>query len=102
MPILRIIETLKPPLLRGFFLDLGVRMKITIDGKEYEEEALSGRAKENLQMLRLAENEIQRLNVLLAFAQTARIAYGKALNEALLEDVASNSFAFENDTISFN
>jgi len=56
---------------------------VKIDGKDYELETLSDEAKAQMNMLNLTDQEIQRLNVLLAIAQTARIHYGRALQEEL-------------------
>lgn len=68
-------------------------MTITINEKPYDLENLSDEAKAQIQMLQLTDQEITRLNTLLAIAQTARIAYGKALDELLPK---------EGDTIKFN
>lgn len=57
--------------------------KITIDGKEYELETLSAEAKAQLISLQVTDQEIQRLNIQMAIAQTARNAYAKALSELL-------------------
>ena len=56
---------------------------VTIDNKEYELDELSDTAKAQLQMMIFTDQEIARLNTLLAIAQTARMAYSKALNESL-------------------
>lgn len=58
-------------------------MKITIDGKEYDSEKLSDAAKAQLISLQATDAEIQRLNIQLAIAGTARNAYAKALQELL-------------------
>lgn len=80
--------------------------KITIDGKEYEEDSLTLEAKEQMHMIRLADQEIGHLNVQLAMAQTARIAYAKALQKELdAIPVVTNSAVhdgFDSDTISFS
>ncbi len=57
--------------------------KITIDNADYDTDNLSDEAKQQLQMLQITEQEIARLNSQLAIAQTARIAYGNALKQAL-------------------
>lgn len=57
--------------------------KITIDGKEYDSESLSADAKAQLISLQVTDQEIQRLNIQMAIAQTARNAYAKALSELL-------------------
>jgi hypothetical protein len=56
---------------------------INIDNKEYDLESLSDDAKSQLQMLQICDQEIGRLNAQLAIAQTARMAYSKALQERL-------------------
>lgn len=56
---------------------------IKIDNKEYELESLSDTAKANLVSLQFVEKEIQHLQAQLAAFQTARMAYGRALQEAL-------------------
>lgn len=66
---------------------------ITIDNKEYDTDHLSEEAKSQLANVQLTDQEIQRLQIQLAIAQTARNAYAKALSAAL---------PMENDTIKFN
>jgi len=56
---------------------------IKIDGREFDLNSLSETAKQNLQMLQLTEQEIQRLQLQLAIAQTARNSYANALKTAL-------------------
>ena len=56
---------------------------ITIDDKEYDLDSLSNEAKSQLQMIQICDQELGRLNAQLAIAQTARMAYSKALQEAL-------------------
>ena len=56
---------------------------VTIDNKEYDTDKLSDEAKTQLANVQLTDQEIQRLNIQLAIAQTARNAYAKALNVAL-------------------
>jgi hypothetical protein len=56
---------------------------ITIDGKDYDTDTLSDAAKAQLTSLQVTDQEIQRLNIQLAIAQTARNAYARALNELL-------------------
>jgi hypothetical protein len=56
---------------------------ITIDNKQYDTDALSDSAKAQLTSLQVTDAEIQRLNIQLAIAQTARNAYAKALGELL-------------------
>jgi hypothetical protein len=59
---------------------------ITIDDKEYDLDKLSEATKAQLTSMRLADAEIQRLNIQLAIAQTARNAYALAVRKDL-EDV---------------
>ena len=56
---------------------------IKIDGKEYDLATLSDDVRTMLNNVRACDGEIRRLNAQLAIAQTARAAYGRALNEAL-------------------
>ncbi len=56
---------------------------ITINNKQYDTDALSDDAKKQLQAIQVTDQEIQRLNIQLAIAQTARNAYARALNELL-------------------
>jgi hypothetical protein len=56
---------------------------ITIDNKDYDADSLSDSAKAQLTSLQVTDAEIQRLNIQLAIAQTARNAYAKALSELL-------------------
>ncbi len=58
--------------------------KITIDSKEYDYDTLPQKAKEQLVAIQFVDGEVQRLQAQLAAMQTARIAYGKALQEALI------------------
>ena len=57
---------------------------ITIDSKEYDFDTLPQKAKEQLAAMQFVDGEVQRLQAQLAAMQTARIAYGKALQEALI------------------
>lgn len=58
---------------------------VTIDGREYNWADLSESARNQLLNLRVTDQEIQRLNQLLAIAQTARTAYANALKQELPE-----------------
>ena len=60
---------------------------ITIDGKEYDSEKLSTEAKSQLTSLQVTDAEIQRLQIQLAIAQTARNAYATALKSALSDSL---------------
>ena len=57
--------------------------KITIDGKEYDTDTLSDAAKTQLSNLNYVDSELRRLQAAVATYQTARIAYARALKEAL-------------------
>lgn len=57
--------------------------KITIDGTEYETDALSEKARETIGSLRFVEAQLQQKRNELAIADTARIAYGRALKREL-------------------
>ena len=57
--------------------------KITIDNIEYEADNLSDQAKQQLQMIQIADQEVVRLNAQLAMIQTARAAYINALKQVL-------------------
>ena len=61
---------------------------ITIDGTEYDVEALSDESKAQLVSLQYVDSELQRLQAQAAALQTARIAYGRALKETLEEGKA--------------
>ncbi|MDO9049699.1 MAG: DUF6447 family protein [Methylobacter sp.] len=67
---------------------------ITIDNKEYELESLSEEAKAQLQSLQFVDAELQRLNAQSAVLQTARIAYAKALNDALAQAPSPDGLVF--------
>jgi len=56
---------------------------IKINDKNYDTETLSDAAKAQLTSLQVTDQEIQRLNIQLAIAQTARNAYARALAELL-------------------
>lgn len=57
--------------------------KIKIDGKDYAVDDLTDEQKNQLQAIRFTDTEVQRLQALLAVAQTARASYAKALSESL-------------------
>ncbi|MEI7993316.1 MAG: DUF6447 family protein [Methylococcaceae bacterium] len=61
---------------------------VKIDDKDYELESLSEEAKGQLLSLQFVDAELQRLNAQAAVLQTARVAYAKALNEALEQAAA--------------
>jgi len=56
---------------------------LKIDDIPYELDSLSENARNNLNMLKLTEQEIQRLQLQLAIAQTARNAYANTLKQNL-------------------
>ncbi len=56
---------------------------ITIDNIAYDLDTLSADAKAQLMSIQFVEQELARLQAQSAALQTARIAYGKALGEAL-------------------
>lgn len=57
--------------------------KIKIDNVEYDLDMLSNEAKAQLASIQFCDKELQHLQAQAAAYQTARIAYAKALNEAL-------------------
>lgn len=57
--------------------------KISIDGVEYSVDALSENARKQVVNLRVCDQEIVRLQQLLAIAQTARGAYANVLKQEL-------------------
>ena len=58
---------------------------ITIDGKDYEVDDLSAKAKEQLASLQFVQAEINKLNAQLAVCKTAQAAYSTALKNELPE-----------------
>lgn len=62
-----------------------------IDNKEYELDSLSSEAKAQLQSLQFVDSELQRLQAQAAVLQTARVAYAKALQEALPSPFAGDT-----------
>ena len=56
---------------------------IKIDNKDYELDSLSQEAKSQLSALQFCDQELAKLQAQAAVYQTARIAYAKALTEAL-------------------
>ena len=57
----------------------------TINDKEYDLDDLSDTAKSQIVNIQVVDGEIGRLNQQLAIMQTARNAYGKALNDEIAE-----------------
>ena len=64
---------------------------IKIDDKEYDFDKLPDEAKKQLQMMQFVDNELQRLQGQAAVLQTARVAYAKALTEALPSPFAGDT-----------
>jgi hypothetical protein len=58
---------------------------IKIDNKDYELDTLPQAAKDQLQSLQFVDAELTRLQAQASVLRTARIAYGKALSEALAD-----------------
>ena len=56
---------------------------VTIDGKEYDFDTLSEEAQNQFKSLPFVDSELARLNAHNAVLQTARIAYSRALQDAL-------------------
>ena len=59
---------------------------VTIDGRDYELDKLSGEARQQANNINLVDQEIRRLQFQLAICQTARNAYATALQAALPKD----------------
>ena len=78
--------------------------KITIDGKEYETDAMSNEAKAQLMSIQFCEAELQRLQATAASMQTARTAYLMALKTELdkQDAPAPKIGVFPNETINFD
>ena len=55
----------------------------TINDKPYDLDALSGEAKAHIASIQFVDAEIKKAEANLAVLKTARVAYGRALNEAL-------------------
>ncbi|NOG31361.1 hypothetical protein HLB35_05540 [Halomonas sp. TBZ9] len=56
---------------------------IIIDGKEYTLESLGQKGREQLQNLRVTDQEMQRMQDQMAIAQTARNTYARILAEVV-------------------
>ena len=63
---------------------------ITIDDKQYDLDTLSEEAKAQLISIQFVDQELQRVNAQAAVLQTARVAYSKALNDALNEALGAD------------
>ena len=67
---------------------------INIDNIEYDTDKLSDDAKAQLVSLQFCDQELQRLQAQAAAIQTARMAYAKALQSALLAMPAGDTLKF--------
>lgn len=67
---------------------------ITIDNIEYDTDKLSDEARAQLASLQFCDQELARLQAQAAAYQTARMAYAKALNEALPAMPAGDTLKF--------
>ena len=67
---------------------------IKIDNIEYDTDKLSDEAKAQLVSLQFCDHELARLQDQAAAIQTARIAYAKALNDALPAMHTSDTLKF--------
>ena len=56
---------------------------VTVDGKEYDLDSVSQKAKENITSLQFVQAEITRLNSQLAVCQTAAAAYSSVIKDEL-------------------
>lgn len=56
---------------------------VTIDGKEYDYETLSDKAKTQLTNIQFVDNELARLQAKASILQTARVAYSRELQNEL-------------------
>lgn len=65
--------------------------KITIDGKEYDSNALTDEAKKQLSALQIVDSEIRHLNVQLGIANTARSVHAQLLKAALEDPTAGDT-----------
>ena len=63
---------------------------IKIDDKDYDTDTFSDEAKAQLQSLQFVDQELAKLQAQAAVLQTARIAYAKALNDALGTELVFN------------
>ena len=72
---------------------------VTINDTEYAMASLNQEARSQLAMLKITDQEIQRLQAQLAIAQTARLAYGKALKEQL---PSPTELAMQSDSLKLN
>ena len=73
--------------------------KFKIDGKEYDVDSLSADAKAQLQSLNFIDNELAHINAQVAAYKTARIAYARALSQALQTPIDPLAQQLAGDTI---
>ena len=73
---------------------------VNIDGKDYPIDSLSEDARLQLISLQATDAEIQRLNIQLAIAQTARVAYANALKANLPSPV--EQLQAQGETVKFS
>ena len=59
---------------------------VTVDGREYDSEKLSGGARQQLMNIAAVDEELRRLQARAAICQTARSAYLSALQSELPKD----------------
>ena len=59
---------------------------VTIDGKDYEYDSLSVKAKENLVSLQFVQSELKRVEAQMAVYKTAELAYSRALKSEIDTD----------------
>lgn len=70
--------------------------KITIDGTEYETDAMSEQARSTLVSVRFVDQQIQQKNHELNIAKTARAAYAAALKRELGKQSETDATQGEN------
>ena len=63
---------------------------IKIDNKDYDTDTFSDEAKAQLQNVQFVDQELAKLQAQAAVLQTARMAYAKALNDALGTELVFN------------
>jgi hypothetical protein len=63
---------------------------IKIDDKDYDTDTFSDEAKSQIQSIQFVDQELAKLQAQAAVLQTARIAYAKALNDALGTELVFN------------
>ena len=85
--------------------------KFDVDGKEYDTDHISDKAKQALGAVQFTQMEIQRLQAQLAAMQTANMTYAQGLKQALEQAGAQTAatpsapekpFNFSGDTLKFS